>query len=54
MSTMSYCRFQNTVGDLRDCYENWEDDLSDEEKRAQARMLKLCKEIVDAYGDKDD
>lgn len=21
MSNMSYCRFQNTLGDLQDCYE---------------------------------
>ena len=29
MSNMSYCRFQNTVQDLQDCYDNIDDsDLS--------------------------
>ena len=33
---MSYCRFQNTLGDLRDCYEAWDkyadrDDDSDDD-----------------------
>lgn len=32
MSNMSYCRFQNTLGDLGDCYENMDDnDLSKDE-----------------------
>ena len=51
MSNMSYCRFQSTLPNLRDCYEAWEDELSEEETRAKVRMLKLCKEIVEAYGD---
>ena len=54
MSNMSYCRFQNTLQDLRDCYENWDGDgdgLSDEEDKARAQMLKLCEQIVADYGD---
>jgi hypothetical protein len=52
MSNMSYCRFQNTLQDLRDCYENWGEPLeSDEEVAARLRMLKLCKKIVEDYGD---
>lgn len=55
MSNMSYCRFQNTVQDLRDCYDNWDGDdggkLSEEEEKARARLLKLCKRIWDDYGD---
>jgi len=47
MANMSYCRFQNTLQDLRDCYENMDDtDLSDEEKRARRTLLKLCDQIV--------
>lgn len=52
---MSYCRFQNTVQDLRDCFDNWEeipdDELSDDEVRARKRLLKLCQEIARDYGD---
>jgi hypothetical protein len=48
---MSYCRFQNTLPDLRDCYENWDEELSPEEEKARARLLKLCKDIVGDYGD---
>jgi hypothetical protein len=52
MSNMSYCRFENTLADLRDCYENWDSKLENEsEVKARARMLKLCKDIVDDYGD---
>jgi len=50
MGNMSYCRFQNTLSDLLDCYENMEDDLSWEEKRARDRLLKLCTQIVEDYG----
>ncbi len=50
MANMSYCRFQNTLQDLRDCYENMDDtDLSDEEKRARRTLLKLCDQIVGDY-----
>ena len=50
MANMSYCRFQNTLQDLRDCYENMDDtDLSDEEKRARRMLLKLCDQIVGDY-----
>ena len=52
MSNMSYCRFQNTLQDLRDCYNHMEsDNLSREEFEARKRMIKLCMEIIDEYGD---
>lgn len=51
MSNMSYCRFQNTLQDLRDCYEGWGEDLSPEETKAQKRLLKLCKDIVEDFGE---
>jgi len=51
MSNMSYCRFENTLQDLRDCYENWDAELeSESEKKARVRLLKLCQDIVDDYG----
>jgi hypothetical protein len=50
MANMSYCRFQNTLQDLSDCYENMDDeDLSAEEKRARKALLVLCERIVDDY-----
>lgn len=49
---MSYCRFQNTLGDLRDCAEHFDDDgLSDEEHTARLRMLRLCKKLVERFAD---
>lgn len=51
MSNMSYCRFQNTLADLRDCYEAWDSgELSLDEEKARARLLKLCKDIAGDFG----
>lgn len=47
---MSYCRFENTLRDLRDCEENWDDkDMSKEEKKYRARLLAMCEDIVGMY-----
>lgn len=54
MANLSYCRFQNTLPDLRDCYEHiWDDDLSSEEKKARLELVKLCIEIADEFGGND-
>lgn len=53
MSNMSYCRFQNTLQDLRDCYEAGVDGLSEDEKKAAKRLIKLCQKMVDAYSEED-
>jgi hypothetical protein len=46
MPNMAHCRFQNTLLDLRDCYEHMDDDdLSDEEKDARQELLELCDRI---------
>jgi len=40
---MSYCRFENTLKDLKDCYYNMDsDDLSQSEFFARKRMIELC------------
>ena len=45
---MSYCRFQNTLGDLRDCARHIsDDDLSREEAEARRALIRICQEIVD-------
>lgn len=52
MGNMSYCRFQNTLSDLDDCYEAMgnmmdvdEENLSIEEKRAKKALIKMCGDI---------
>ena len=51
MSNMSYCRFENTTADLRDCYDNLDvDDISESEKKARTRLIKLCISIAEDYG----
>ncbi len=56
MANMSYCRFQNTVQDLRDCVTVVEDaadfydlGLGSEEQQALKRMRMLCEDFVNAY-----
>ena len=48
---MSYCRFENTANDLRDCVEainNGEtQDLSSYEIRGLANLLEYCEQIMD-------
>ena len=53
MANMSYCRFQNTYNDLVDCYENMENVNSDSEKRYRIRLIELCQDIIQDYGDDD-
>lgn len=48
MANMSYCRFRNTLPDLRDCLESIHDEITDDtEKKARHRLVKLCREIVE-------
>lgn len=58
MSNMSYCRFQNTRADLRDCVEylrensfdkeQIKDDLSEEEFIALLSMVEMAKAIANS------
>ena len=45
MSNMSYCRFQNTVRDMEDCIDNFEDficgESSDIEVRAYSNFIRM-------------
>lgn len=59
MSNMSYCRFQNTAGDLADCVnaieeiannggtDDYGDTLSHSEYRALVNIIELAGEILD-------
>lgn len=52
MGNMSYCRFENTVGDLQDCYDAMDErDLSESEAKARRRLIALCVDIACDYGD---
>lgn len=51
MSNMGYCRFQNTLDDLRDCYRNMDNEVSDKEHKARIALVKLCVSISDEYKD---
>ena len=53
MSNMSYCRFQNTSGDLEDCKNALEEltndrtgKLSNDELHAAKRLVQTCLDIV--------
>lgn len=63
MANMSYCRFENTYRDLVDCKESMTDfaeeqeegPLSKSEKAFTARLIEVCREIVElADMDKED
>lgn len=51
MSNMSYCRFRNTLSDLRDCANNFmDDDLSVEEHNARSLLIIEMANIFDEIG----
>ena len=47
MGNMSYCRNENTAQDLADVWDNWDDDLSEYETKARARLCELILEMPD-------
>ena len=48
MSNMSYCRFENTLSDLQDCYMAIDDiPQSDEEIIARQGLIELCRTIAE-------
>lgn len=53
MSNMSYCRFRNTLKDLRDVADNMEsvDDDDTEELQAREALIEICQDIADNYGE---
>jgi hypothetical protein len=54
MGNMAYCRFENTVEDMQDCYDHFfDDDLSPPEEMARNRMIKICKEIISDLGEEE-
>ena len=55
---MSYCRFENTYGDLQDCYdalgEKSLEELSETEKKYAKKLIKMCREIADDFLEDED
>jgi hypothetical protein len=50
---MSYCRFSNTLKDLKDCNNFFWDTESKREAKYRLMLFNLCKSIVDKYGDEE-
>lgn len=57
MANMSYCRFQNTALDLRDCVNNLRSldpkDISfntTDERNARERIIEMAADLMDAVG----
>jgi hypothetical protein len=47
MSNMSYCRYSNTLEDLKDCYRNLlSNEISEDESKSRKELIELCKDIV--------
>jgi hypothetical protein len=57
VSSMSYCRFQNALGDLQDCESALNETggdlerLSPEEHRAAVKLINLCRRIGEDWGE---
>lgn len=50
MPNMSYCRFENTLRDLKDCVDHLDDCLSESECDYRETLIALCVEIALDYG----
>ena len=52
---MGYCKFQNTLSDLIDCYDHlWDDNLSEQEEKARKGLIETCKTIMQEIEDWED
>lgn len=50
MANMSYCRFENTLSDLEDCFEalqNGEIESTSEKKKAKRMLLRMAEFLLD-------
>lgn len=51
---MSYCRFENTVQALKECYDAMDDELSPDEQKWRKRLVELCAAIADEYSEQEE
>ena len=53
MANMSYCRFQNTADDMRDCVDAIDNgeltELSNREQRAFVEFVELCRSVAERF-----
>jgi hypothetical protein len=56
MANMSYCRFQNTLGDFEDCLDalDSEKSMSDDEQRAAFWLIQKARELAERFEDYSD
>lgn len=55
MSNMSYCRFENTLGDLIDCQEHLNSEVdSESEAKSRLELVDICRQIVAEYEMEDE
>jgi hypothetical protein len=51
MSNMSYCRFENTLNDLRECYDALCNGEGEGEPEAREQLINLCRSITEEFGE---
>jgi hypothetical protein len=56
MANMSYCRFQNTLGDFEDCLDALDSGkaMSDDEQRAAFWLIKRARELAEQFEDRSE
>ena len=60
MSNLAYCRFRNTLDDLRDCENKLDEiggdfqELSREEEHAAKSLIAMCQNIANNFGAKNE
>ena len=54
---MSYCRFENTYRDLRDCFRDMSetdfDELSETEQEYRNKIVVMCREIGEQFEEEE-
>ena len=51
MPNMSYCRFENTFGDLIDCLENITEETNNRDEDYRKRLVRLLVDMVENCDD---
>jgi len=55
MGNMSYCRYENTLKDLEDCEEHFDEKVnSDSEHEARKELIQLCMNIASSFENEED
>lgn len=46
---MSYCKFRNTLNDLRQCQDDWDYAETEDEKKAKKQLIELMVDLLSNY-----